>query len=138
MESNKPAKDELLQLCGEIGPEDGIDPRDFFKPARKESHRKTFQLCHQVAETLNVELASMSEPPLSDLAVVSVEPAPDASHLLVLVAAQDPKRVLVEADVLSALNGSSGRFRAEVAAAISRKRVPQLSFRFLPSGSEEV
>lgn len=126
----------MLELCGELGPEDGIDPRDFFKPARKESHRKNHQLCRQVAETLNVEIASLPNPPLNGVAVAAVRPAPDSSHLLVLVAPLDPHGGLDGDDVLAALYALSGRLRTAVAAAITRKRVPQLSYRYLPTGME--
>jgi hypothetical protein len=41
-------------LCSELGPEDGIDPRDLLREAaRKKGGRKTLQLCGQVAEALN-------------------------------------------------------------------------------------
>ncbi len=44
------------------------------------------QLCHQVAETLEEVLAECGDVVLQDLRVLDVEPAPDASRLLVTVA----------------------------------------------------
>lgn len=130
------SKNELMKLCAELGPEDGIDPRDLFKANRKDSPRKAHQLCHQVAETLSIELASRTDAPVADLSVVRVEPAPDSSHLLVLVASIEPDRTLVEREVLAELDAMAGVLREEIARAITRRRVPTLTFRLLPYGTE--
>ena len=54
--------------------------------------RKAFQLCHQVAETLEEVLAECGDGVLQALRVLDVEPAPDASRLLVTVAVDAPPR----------------------------------------------
>ena len=47
-------------LCSELGPEDGIDPRDLLRQtARKKGGRETLQLCGQVAEALNYAFAAV-------------------------------------------------------------------------------
>jgi ribosome-binding factor A len=116
-------------LCSELGPEDGIDPRDLLRAAaRKKGGRKTHQLCGQVAEAINYAFAAVCrDDVLRELGVVAVQPAPDESRLLVTVGPTlpgpcDPNQVL--AHVHQAL----GKLRSEVAAAIHRKKVPELAF----------
>jgi ribosome-binding factor A len=131
-------------LCSELGPEDGIDPRDLLhETARKKGGRKTLQLCSQVAETLNYAFAAIcNDDVLRELGVVTVKPAPNESRLLVTVGPTlpgpwDPIQVL--AHVQQAL----GKLRSEVAAAIHRKKVPELAFRVVrnttgwPEGTTE-
>ncbi len=78
-------------------------------------------LCRQVEQALRLSLAGDD---LDSLTLVSVEPAPDASRLLV--------RVVAEAGTLSraqeALRRNAPRLRTEVAAAIHRRRAPDLYF----------
>lgn len=127
------SKKQMQSLCGEIHPDDGIDPNEFFRPTRKQNsnHRKTYQLCHQVADTLSLVLSGEFGDELRDLQVVAVTPAPDASQLLVLVApavegcSLDPNTVAVK------LAAAAGRLRSEVATAITRKRAPKLLFQFV-------
>ena len=86
-------REQMLQLCGEIHEDDGVDPREFFKSGRgprKQDH-KAKQLCRQAAETLDQVLSGeIGDPRLACLRVVSVQPAPDASRLLVTVMADCP------------------------------------------------
>ena len=61
--------------------------------------------------------------------VLEVRPAPDSSRLAVAVRPwpdDDPARVL------EALTRDKGRLRAEIAAALQRKRTPELVFEVLP------
>jgi ribosome-binding factor A len=116
-------------LCSELGPEDGIDPRDLLREtSRKKGGRKTLQLCGQVAEALNYAFAAIcNDDVLRELGVLAVQPAPDESRLRVTVGPTlpgpcDPIQVL--AHVQQAL----GKLRSEVAAAIHRKKVPELAF----------
>jgi len=115
--------------------EPDIDPSAYFEPhaqPRAREGRKTQQLCREVERTLTVSFAGCPEPALRQLLVVAVEPAPDASRLLVTFA---PSGTL-DADVgelLKALAGVRGRLRADVAAALQRKRTPELTFRILPA-----
>ncbi|HET6880238.1 MAG TPA: hypothetical protein VFI31_08790 [Pirellulales bacterium] len=92
--------------------------------------RKTLQLCSQVADTLNYVLSGECDDELlRDLQVMSVVPAPDASQLLVTVypvAVSDATFDAVE--VRRRLMAAIGRLRSEVAAAITRKKVPKLLF----------
>jgi ribosome-binding factor A len=124
---------EVISLCAEVAPEDGIDPRMLLhKPTRKNIHRKTYQVCKQAEKTLNLVLAGESaEPVLREVIVCAVEPNPDSTHLLVIVEANSTVVPLDENDVLGALRRAGGRLRSALATAINRKRTPQISFRFI-------
>ena len=116
--------------CAELGPEDGLDPRTFFrKPSGKVTNRKALQLCAQIARTLSTVLAGECEDDLlRDLFVESVRPAPDSMHLLVRVCLATSATAIDANQVLDHLHRAHGRLRREVAAAIHRKRVPELTF----------
>ena len=72
---------------------------------------------------------------LGDLFVEDVFPAPHCGRLLVSVVVPEAHPV---ADVMAALERESPRLRAEVAAAVTRKRAPELSFvPALPGGDDD-
>jgi ribosome-binding factor A len=124
---------QLHELCGQPGPEDGLDPRETLRrEARKKGGRKARQLCGQVAQALNYAFAAVCEDDvLRDLLVVACQPAPDESRLLVSVGSALATRcdpVLA----LEHLQRAQGKLRAEVAAAIHRKKVPELTFCVMP------
>ncbi|RKZ92986.1 MAG: ribosome-binding factor A [Candidatus Parabeggiatoa sp. nov. 1] len=133
MTSRKQWLKEIASLCAEVRPEDGTDPRKLSdKQTRKQAHRKTYQVCKQAEKTLNLVLAGESvEPLLHELIISAVEPAPDSSHLLVIVEPNSTTISLDESEVLAALQRAVGRLRSAIATTINRKRVPQLSFRFI-------
>jgi ribosome-binding factor A len=94
------------------------------------------QLCHQVAETLEEVLAECGDAVLQALRVLDVEPAPDASRLLVTVAVDDfPEGDLNPDRVHDHLARASGHLRSEVATAITRKRAPVLVYRLAGPGT---
>lgn len=83
------------------------------------------QLCGQVRDALHGILAGCADGVLQQLAVVSVEPAPNTGRLLVTVRANG-----VEPFVASErLGRANGMIRSEVAAVISRRYAPELAFR---------
>lgn len=129
MSRKQPSKKYTLELCSELGPEDGIDPRDLLRAsARKKGGRKTLQLCGQVAEALNYAFAAVcNDDLLRELAVVTIQPAPDESRLLVTVGPTLPGPC-DPAKVLNQLQKALGKLRSEVASAIHRKKVPELTF----------
>jgi ribosome-binding factor A len=95
---------------------------------------KTLRFTRQVQESISIALGSCGDPMLSGLSVESVDPAPDAGHLLVTVSftvdpIPDPLRTLER------LQAATGWLREEIAGSISRKRVPELIFRFSSEGS---
>jgi ribosome-binding factor A len=66
------------------------------------------------------------------LQVVEVAPAPDASQLLVLLAPVVTTADFDAAATSQAVLRASGWLRSQIAAAITRKRAPQLVFRVVP------
>jgi ribosome-binding factor A len=130
MKRKEPLQKRTQPLCSELGPDDGIDPRDLLREAaRKKGGRKTLQLCGQVAEALNYALAAVcNDDVLRELSVVAVQPAPDESRLLVTVAPTLPGPC-DPTQVLSHLQQALGKLKTEVATSIHRKRVPELTFR---------
>lgn len=107
-----------------------VEPRDA---------RKRLQLCGQVARTLAQVLAEEDDDVLRDLDVVSAEPCADGGRIIVTVA---PFAAVLETGldreyaerfdpvtILERLASASGRLRSEVAASITRRRAPHLSFR---------
>jgi ribosome-binding factor A len=124
--------------------DDGVDPREFFrqgKPHRRGADRKTLQLCSQVRDALNYLLGGDSADELLALfQVAEVRPAPDASQLLVVVFPAVQLAAPIDAgEILGRLLTASGRLRAGVAAAITRKRAPKLLFQVIamPTGAGE-
>ena len=133
MTRKKPSRRAMESFCAEIRDDDGIDPKNFFRKSHKRagSDRKDFQLCRQVAETLNLVLSGeLNDDLLGRVYVASVTPAPDASQLLVCLAPL-PGESVEEQVLLEQVRTVAGRLRAEVTTAITRKRVPKLLFRLL-------
>lgn len=106
---------------------DGTDPDIFFgESRRKQSTRKDRQLCGQVQQAIGLALAAeLDDELLNELWVVRVEPAPTVSQLLVWVSGPLGTRA---DEITQRLYAVAPVLRREVAASISRKRVPTLSF----------
>jgi ribosome-binding factor A len=142
MEYRKPLRKDVLSSCAETRPDDGVDPRTYFrKPSHQRTNRKALQLCQQIAQTLGQVIGWESgDELLAGLTVLSAEPAPDSRRVLVTVCAPpaggDPDRRDASNEILERLARAAGRLRTEVAGAIHRKRVPELVFRVV--GPEEV
>jgi hypothetical protein len=93
--------------------------------------RKTRQLCAQVARTVeSVLVGELGDGVLRDLIVHSVEPAPDESRLMVTVGPYTPGIHLDPVSVLQHIHAAGGRIRAEVTAAITRRRAPALIYQY--------
>jgi ribosome-binding factor A len=134
MNRKKPSRRQLQSLCADIHPDDGVDPKEFFRPTRRSKvvDRKTLQLCSQVADTLNLVLSGeCADELLQCLQVVEVRPAPDASQFLVLVSPSSAGPVPDPAAIMQHLAAANGRLRAEVASAIVRRRAPKLVFQLV-------
>jgi ribosome-binding factor A len=111
-----------------LGSEDGIDPRDWDKadlpPVR---NRKSLQLCRQVSDALHLAFAGCGDSILNDLLVIAARPAPDSSRILVVV--QSATGSGAEAGIVQAhLHRAIGMLRSSVAAAIHRRKTPELVF----------
>ena len=101
---------------------------------RKVRERKTAQLCAQAQRALgDVIHNELLDANLSGLVVAEVRPHPDAGRLLVALSA--PKGCELEC-AKRTLDDASGKLRWALGRAISRKRVPQLSFAVLPAEGE--
>jgi ribosome-binding factor A len=98
--------------------------------------RKTLQLCHQVAEELQLILVSECEDEaLWDLQIESVVPAPNSSRLLVSVSSPHCTTPNEVADMLTRLQHAMGILRSEVAMSIHRRKAPELLFRVVRPGT---
>ena len=129
--SKKQREQILKQHCGVIRDDDAVDPKHYFYNKRKprSKHRKAFQLCRQVSDTLQYVLNGM-DPLFDDLNIVDVVPAPDARRMLVILAVDQcevDSGTQVE-EIMTCLRGHTPRLRSEIARSISRRKTPQLVF----------
>ena len=111
-----------------------VNPDLFFSdaPHTKPDHH-TRALCKQVQRTLSTVLSGeCADPLLQDLMVLAVLPAPNAGHLLVIVAPRTVDATLAEA--LERLSKVTPLLRARIAQDTTRKRTPGLSFNVLGKG----
>ncbi len=120
---------------------------------------KTAQLCRQVLRTLTMALADCADDQIRELTVLDVAPAPDATRLMVTVlkgseigtgtvsdplipadsarfyaAEEEGKRspsLFSVPELLARLLAATPHLRREIAAAITRKRVPELMFQIV-------
>jgi hypothetical protein len=122
----------LRDLCAQVHDEDGRRPERREDGARP-TGRKDLQLCKQVLRALDGHLAAASWAATIGLRVVSVLPNPDATRLQTLVRWTGPGTAQA---VMALLASHRGELRSAAAAAITRKRAPQLTF--APAPHEEV
>jgi ribosome-binding factor A len=118
------------QVAADRGPEDGMDPKEFFrKSSARGPGRKVMQLCSQVQESLYWILGSQcGDESLALLQVLSVEPAPDSTRLLVTLKLSDG---MTMSEALERLQEASKAIRSEVANSIHRKKAPDLVYRLV-------
>jgi ribosome-binding factor A len=90
--------------------------------------RKLKQLVREAYRVLSQAVGELEDRRLASAFVVEVRPAPDGSRLAVCVSCGGSEA----ADVLAALDAARGVLRGELAAAIARKRTPELSFEVVP------
>ena len=124
-----------------LNEDDGVDPRYYFATSRRAArdHRKAFQLCRQVMDTLHFVLHGDGEDDvLSSLLVMQVLPAPDTARLLVVVQSDLPPEQVRPDEIIALLDSQVGRLRTEIASSINRKKTPQLIFQFWMGGLETV
>ena len=87
------------------------------------------QLCAQVQRTVEqVILGDLDDEVLRNLCVLAVEPAPDESRLLVTVGPFASNVEINPIQVMEHLGAASAHIRTEVAAAITRRKAPGLSY----------
>lgn len=121
-----------------------VDPRDVFAPGSgpgrsgPRNSRKAMQLCSQVQRTVEqVILGDLDDEVLRNLCVLAVEPAPDESRLLVTVGPFASNVEINPIQVMEHLGLASAHIRSEVAAAITRRKVPTLVYQVARPGPTE-
>jgi ribosome-binding factor A len=96
------------------------------KQERGHRGHKDLQVCRQVFDALTYALAELDDPLIDELVLVSVTPAPNAARVQVNFA---PAHAGVDRDAaLARLAAVAADLREEVAAEVTRKRVPELAF----------
>jgi ribosome-binding factor A len=94
---------------------------------RGRNGHKDLQVCRQVFDALTYALAELDDPMIEELSLASVIPAPNAARVLVTLV---PTRDGIDPDAaLARLKDAITDLREEVAAELTRKRVPELVFR---------
>jgi ribosome-binding factor A len=135
MTSRRISRKDLHSAAAEIGPGDGLDPRlEQHGRDGRPLGRKTLQLCGQVSRTISGLLPGCADDVLRDLQVISVTPA-GAGRLLVTVGRAPSADKIDSAAILERLAHAHGWLRNEVAAAVNRRKAPDLVFRVLEEGA---
>ena len=131
MSPRRIARKDLFAGCAEPGPGDGLDPRlESREEPPKVANRKALLLCGEAERTLSAVLAGeCGDDVLRNLLVASVKPAPTSARLLVTVYLAAPMEGVDAGQVLARLERARGLLRSEVAAALHRRRAPDLMFR---------
>ena len=118
-------KDQRFDDGASVGP-------DFRDTGRKIQPRKIAQLCAQIRQALELALLGVvHDEALTDVEVFAVTPLPDPGRLRVTFAAHGDHPDIP--DLTARLEAARGILTAEVAQAISRKRVPDLVFEVGPA-----
>lgn len=129
----KHRKDASRALCAEWLEGDGERIERERPGARQDSWRQV-RLCAQIRRAINDALgAQCGHPLLRELYVSDVVPAPDITHLRVLVPMPAALAPVGVAAVEAALNGAKGFLRTHVAQVIRRSRTPELTFAVVPA-----
>jgi hypothetical protein len=137
---------DLRSLVGDVRDEDGIDPRDLARhrsrnpdrtgPGQAHGTHRQEQFLSQVHTAIDAALQSAATPILNSLAVQDV--ARYGGSVLVVLAPQTPEIGVDIQAANAALERASSMLTREVAAAITRKDVPHLSFVVLPASAKRV
>ena len=131
------------EFCQQLGEGDGVDPRLADRRSsgsrHREEDRKTQQLCQQVSHVLEAVLTGEAkDADLQDLSVVSVVPAPNAGRLLVTVQSWAVDALSRWSEIEEKLRRATPWLRSELAASISRRRIPELVFQLaVPNASTD-
>lgn len=123
---------EAQSLCADLHADDG--PPEHRRAESRDEHsddRKTMQLCAQVRRALHGVIPLPGSAFFDGFVVETVEPAPDVSRLRVVISVPLSCAHSV-ASIRGRLSGMAGFVRSEIAPQISRKRVPLLTFTFVP------
>jgi ribosome-binding factor A len=137
---------EARELVSQLRPDDGIDPREEAKRRRRERREsrpgpghgghKHEQFISQVQTAIQSALQAAAAPILNSLIVQEV--VQQGGSLVVVVTPQETGEPVDVLEATKALEQATSMLRREVAAAITRKETPNLSFVVLPAGAEKV
>ena len=142
MKISKKIREQMQKYCGSTGEDDFIDPRTFHEiTAHSSDHEaRRLRLCGQVARTLRSVLPESADALVREIEVQTVEPQGGKNTLRVVVRLpadlNSDKRVTMR-ELLQTLRRQEGWLRSEIASAITRKRVPRLSFAVEVSSSTQ-
>lgn len=119
--------------CDEMHADDGIDLRLVKKKSyRIKNYHREDRLCKQIAGVLAILFAGgCCDERLSLLGIQSVAPAPDTSCLRVTVFPLYDDPQLDPEAIMLLLKSAKSYLRQEVAAEISRRRIPDFTFRVI-------
>ena len=123
---------EARSLCADLHADDG-PPNSRCKESRddRNNDRKTMQLCAQVRRALHGIIPLPGSSFFEGLVVEAVKPGPNATRLRVVISV--PISCAHSIPLLNQrLAEMVGFLRSEVASQINRKRVPMLTFEFIP------
>lgn len=101
----------------------------------KKFEYKSKQLSKQAERALALEWSSLNLSLDTDLQIISVEPDPISSKLIVHVSVGEDNQ-LNEKEIIQILKNEKGYIRSIIAQAINRKKVPELFFKIVPAWSE--
>ncbi|MCP4235583.1 MAG: ribosome-binding factor A [Aestuariibacter sp.] len=138
MNQSKNWQRNVNQLCGEIGPDDGIDPRTIARAMdRKSSSRKGKQLGKEAKQTVSMIFSGeLSDPVFQDIEVIDVSASEDGQFLCVSLTQADTDVELDELLVLEKCQAVQGFLRSAIAETVKRKRVPTIRFDWIPLKNE--
>lgn len=130
--SRRPSRKDMAVLADRLGPEDGIDPR-LVRPdlTGRNVRRHTYQLCGEMARAIGAALACSADETLRDLQVVDVVPAAGGGRFLVTLTPVPSADARPKPMVEERLARAAGMLRSEVAAAVHRRRAPELVLRLV-------
>jgi ribosome-binding factor A len=113
----------MRELCAELGPDDGVDPRTLKKSTRTHNPKR---LAGPVARAVREALAASNDPLLLCLWVAEAVPDPDTTRFRIVLHLMDPD---VDPDaVTERLRVARGWVRSEVAHCLQRRKAPDLRF----------
>lgn len=126
----KKVREQMLEFCGSIHDDDGIDPKEVRKPKsnREKDRHRQLRLCRQVHHTLALVITNCVSSVVRNLQVTNVLPGKNASYLWVEF--QPDEELGRSEQTLDEVRELQGWLRSEIASAISRKQVPNLRFRW--------
>lgn len=139
MNQSKAWLNEARNLCGEVDPEDGIDPRIIARARdRKPENHKSRQLGKEARNTVSMVITGeLVDPVFQDLTVVDVTATDDGQFLIVSLLAGDAGFEVDEIEILEKCKAVQGYLRSAIAQAVKRKRIPALKFELLQQSNRE-